>query len=133
MDFNPAMGMATGRCLGLCALVRWQPAAAALERLSTGLGGGTGVLAAAGFDRRSGAGALAVVAGAWTPAVALAGLAPYLLLLLRNTAWPGMAWLAVAMLVGSGLLPLARWNGIGGAEVTGSSVRAAGWRRCWFG
>ena len=28
-------------------------------------------------------------------AVALAGLAPYLLLLLRNTAWPGMAWLAV--------------------------------------
>ncbi|MCB1825660.1 MAG: hypothetical protein KDJ54_14185 [Candidatus Competibacteraceae bacterium] len=58
------------------------------------------------------AGALAVVTGAWVPAVALAGLVPYLLLLPRNTAWPGMAWLAVAMLVGSGLLAggALEWN-----------------------
>ncbi len=51
-----------------------------------------------------GAGVLAVMADAWAPAVALIGLAPYLLLLPRNTAWPGLAWLAVAALVGSGLL-----------------------------
>jgi hypothetical protein len=47
---------------------------------------------------------LGVAAGVWLPAAALAGLVPYLFLLLRNTAWPGMAWLAVAVLAGSGLL-----------------------------
>ncbi|CDH44654.1 hypothetical protein [Candidatus Contendibacter odensensis] len=39
-----------------------------------------------------------------SPAAALAGLSLYLFLLLRNTAWPGMAWLAVATLTASGLL-----------------------------
>ena len=51
--FQPGHRYGDCRCLGLCALVRRQPAAATLERLPTGLGGGTGVLAAAGFDRRS--------------------------------------------------------------------------------
>ncbi|MDS4042237.1 MAG: hypothetical protein RKP20_13775, partial [Candidatus Competibacter sp.] len=45
-----------------------------------------------------------LMVGVWSPAVALAWLALYLLLLLRNTAWPGMAWLAVATLTASGLL-----------------------------
>jgi hypothetical protein len=44
------------------------------------------------------------VTGAWPPAAALGGLALYLFLLLRNTAWPGLAWLAVATLAASGLL-----------------------------
>mgnify|MGYP001295621840 CR=1 FL=1 len=44
------------------------------------------------------------VTGAWSPAAALGGLALYLFLLLRNTAWPGLAWLAVATLMASGLL-----------------------------
>ena len=43
------------------------------------------------------------MAGELSPAVALAGLALYLFLLLRNTAWSGMAWLAVAALTASGL------------------------------
>ncbi|MBL8260316.1 MAG: hypothetical protein JNM60_10945 [Candidatus Competibacteraceae bacterium] len=43
-------------------------------------------------------------AGIFPLAGALAMLAPYLFLLLRNTAWPGMAWLAVAALTASGLL-----------------------------
>ncbi|MFZ4791051.1 MAG: hypothetical protein ACOYMW_09205 [Candidatus Competibacteraceae bacterium] len=40
----------------------------------------------------------------WPLAVAVALLTPYLFLLLRNTAWVGMAWLAVIALTGSGLL-----------------------------
>ena len=50
------------------------------------------------------------LAGAWSLAVALAGLAPYLFLLLANTAWPGLAWLAVAALAGSGLLAGEAWT-----------------------
>ena len=42
--------------------------------------------------------------GAWLPAAALGGLTLYLFLLLRNTAWSGLAWLAVAALTASGLL-----------------------------
>jgi hypothetical protein len=44
------------------------------------------------------------VTGAWPPAAALGGLALYPFLLLRNTTWPGLAWLAVATLTASGLL-----------------------------
>ncbi len=51
-----------------------------------------------------GGGIVGVLAGALTPAALLAALALYLFLLLRNTAWPGMAWLAVAALTASGLL-----------------------------
>jgi hypothetical protein len=112
MDFNPAMGMAIAVAWGYALwfagnlpLPRWnafQPDWAVAPAFWPLLG----------LIVVLGAGALAVVAGAWTPAVALAGLAPYLLLLLRNTAWPGMAWLAVAMLVGSGLLAAGalEWN-----------------------
>ncbi len=41
---------------------------------------------------------------AWSLTMAVALVTPYLFLLLRNTAWVGMAWLAVAALTGSGLL-----------------------------
>jgi hypothetical protein len=41
---------------------------------------------------------------AWPLAIAVALVTPYLFLLLRNTAWVGMAWLAVIALTGSGLL-----------------------------
>ncbi|MFO1424162.1 MAG: hypothetical protein U1F70_11010 [Candidatus Competibacteraceae bacterium] len=51
-----------------------------------------------------GGGVVGVLAGALSPAALLAALALYLFLLLRNTAWPGMAWLAVAALTASGLL-----------------------------
>ena len=51
-----------------------------------------------------GGGVVGVLAGALSPAALLAVLALYLFLLLRNTAWPGLAWLAVAMLTASGLL-----------------------------
>ncbi|WP_295393240.1 hypothetical protein [uncultured Thiodictyon sp.] len=50
------------------------------------------------------------LAGAWSSAAALAGLTPYLFLLLANTAWPGLAWLAVAALAGSGLLAAGTWT-----------------------
>ena len=51
-----------------------------------------------------GGGVVGVLDGALSPAALLAMLALYLFLLLRNTAWPGLAWLAVAMLTASGLL-----------------------------
>jgi hypothetical protein len=51
-----------------------------------------------------GGGVVGVLDGALSLAALLAGLALYLFLLLRNTAWPGMAWLAVGMLTASGLL-----------------------------
>lgn len=70
-----------------------------------------------------------VVAGIWSPAVALAGLTPYLFLLLRNTAWSGMAWLAVAALAGSGLLAGGaldgRWWGRAEAWTLGGGFAAA--------
>ncbi|MBK5966451.1 hypothetical protein CCR95_20830 [Thiocystis minor] len=47
---------------------------------------------------------LGFLAGQLSPAATLALLTPYIWLLLRNTAWPGMAWLAVAALTGSGML-----------------------------
>ncbi|AFL74397.1 hypothetical protein [Thiocystis violascens] len=47
---------------------------------------------------------LGFLAGQLSPAAALALLTPYIWLLLRNTAWSGMAWLAVAALTGSGML-----------------------------
>ncbi|HAO31487.1 MAG TPA: hypothetical protein PLU26_07650 [Candidatus Competibacter sp.] len=57
-------------------------------------------------------GSFGVLTGIFPLAAALAVLAPYLFLLLRNTAWPGMAWSAVGALVASGLLagvPAAGW------------------------
>jgi len=45
-----------------------------------------------------------VLDSALSPAGALAGLALYLFLLLRNTTWPGLAWLAAAALTASVLL-----------------------------
>ncbi|MCC9000779.1 MAG: hypothetical protein LM522_15035, partial [Candidatus Contendobacter sp.] len=56
-------------------------------------------------------GAVGLMAGKLSSVAALAGLALYLFLLLRNTAWPGMAWLAVATLTASGLLAATGWNG----------------------
>ena len=72
-----------------------------------------------------GAGAVAVAAGAWVPAVALAGLAPYLFLLLRNTAWTGMAWLAVAVLAASGLLAagVPTWDWLRGDHGFSAAIR----------
>jgi hypothetical protein len=60
-----------------------------------------------------GGGVIGVLAGALVPAALLAVLALYLFLLLRNTAWPGMAWLAVATLTASGLLASGalEWSG----------------------
>ncbi|QQS54896.1 MAG: hypothetical protein IPM89_03390 [Candidatus Competibacteraceae bacterium] len=62
-----------------------------------------------------GAGAVAVTAGSWSPAVGLAGLAPYLFLLSRNTDWSGIGWLAVAALTAGGLLvtDVPVWNWLG--------------------
>ena len=59
-----------------------------------------------------------VMVGAWSPAGALTMLAPYLFLSLRNTAWSGMAWLAVAALAGSGWLAggALDWRGWGWAD-----------------
>ncbi len=54
--------------------------------------------------------AIELKSGELIPATALAGLALYLFLLLRNTAWPGMAWLAVATLTLSGLLAVTHWD-----------------------
>lgn len=51
-----------------------------------------------------GGGAVGVLAGVLAPAGWLGGLALYLLLLLRNSAWPGLVWLAVAALTASGLM-----------------------------
>lgn len=51
-----------------------------------------------------GGSAFGVAAGVLSSAVALAMVSPYLFLLLRTTAWPGMAWLAVATLTASGLV-----------------------------
>ncbi|WP_295402455.1 hypothetical protein [uncultured Thiocystis sp.] len=55
------------------------------------------------------------LAGQFSPAAALALLTPYVWLLLRNTAWPGMAWLAVAALTGSGMLAtgILSWQPLG--------------------
>ena len=50
---------------------------------------------------------------AWSLGIAVALVTPYLFLLLRNTAWVGMAWLAVAALTGSGLLAVAALTGSG--------------------
>ena len=60
-------------------------------------------------------GALGLSAGALSPAAVALGAAFYLLLLLRNTAWPGMAWLAVASLTASGVLAsgASEWSGWG--------------------
>lgn len=49
-------------------------------------------------------GIVGVLAGVLAPTTLLAALALYLFLLPRNTAWPGLTWLAVAMLTASGLL-----------------------------
>lgn len=48
--------------------------------------------------------AAGVFAGLLAPATALAGLASLLFLLLGNTVWPGVAWLAVGALAASGLV-----------------------------
>ena len=57
-------------------------------------------------------GAVGLMTQELSSAAALAGLALYLFLLLRNTAWPGMAWLAVATLTASGLLAATGWDGL---------------------
>ncbi len=51
-----------------------------------------------------GGGTVGLLDGVLSLAGLLAGVSLYLFLLLRNTAWPGMAWLAVATLTASGLL-----------------------------
>lgn len=48
------------------------------------------------------ASALGVWTNAWPPAVGGLAVALYLFLLLRNSAWPGLAWLAVGLLTVSG-------------------------------
>ena len=60
-----------------------------------------------------GGGVIGVLAGVLSPAALLAMLALYLFLLLRNTTWPGLAWLAVATLTASGLLAggALEWSG----------------------
>ncbi|HRX62520.1 MAG TPA: hypothetical protein P5260_15090 [Candidatus Competibacter sp.] len=66
-----------------------------------------------------------LITSVWSPAAALGLLAPYLFLLLRNTAWPGMAWLAVATLTVSGLLigmDLRGWNLLSGSRDVGAVV-----------
>ncbi len=72
-----------------------------------------------------GASGLAVAANAWSPAVALAGLAPYLFLLLRNTAWPGIGWLAVGTLMASGLLVagMPPWDWLNGDRGFAAALR----------
>ncbi|MBK7541024.1 MAG: hypothetical protein IPI57_04255 [Candidatus Competibacteraceae bacterium] len=68
---------------------------------------------------------LGFTTGVLSLAAALAALTPYLFLLLRNTAWPGMAWLAVATLTVSGLLAgngATGWNPL----VNGYGVVASG-------
>ncbi|PIE83583.1 MAG: hypothetical protein CSA09_01705 [Candidatus Contendobacter odensis] len=52
---------------------------------------------------------LILVADAWPLEAASAGLALYCFLLLRNTAWPGVAWLAVGLLTLSGLSVSINW------------------------
>jgi hypothetical protein len=72
---------------------------------------------------------------AFSLAAALAMLAPYLFLLLRNTAWPGMAWLAVAALTVSGLLAgieLEWWRGRGAGAVIGGCAAALVWLNLLF-
>ncbi len=53
------------------------------------------VLSGAGFG---------FIAGIYSPATALAMLTPYLVLMWRDTAWPGITWLAIGALTASGLL-----------------------------
>lgn len=77
--------------------------------------------------------------GAFPLAAALAGLTPYLFLLLRNSAWPGLAWLAVATLTASGLLAgvaLEWWSplpgGRGAGAVVGGCIAALVWLNLLF-
>ena len=76
---------------------------------------------------------------AFSLAAALAILAPYHFLLLRNTVWPGMAWLAVATLTAGGLLagiepewwdPLS--DGRGAGAVLGGCAVALVWLNLLF-
>ncbi|HCK81781.1 MAG TPA: hypothetical protein PK880_08665 [Candidatus Competibacter sp.] len=69
---------------------------------------------------------LGFTAGVLSLAAALAALTPYLFLLLRNTAWPGMAWLAVATLTVSGLLAVGDATGWS-PPVNGHGVVASGY------
>ncbi len=57
-----------------------------------------------GLANLLGGGIVGVLGGALSLGTLLGALAVYGFLLLRNTAWPGMTWLAVAMLTASGLL-----------------------------
>ncbi|MEI2772270.1 MAG: hypothetical protein V9G98_16575 [Candidatus Competibacter sp.] len=62
-------------------------------------------------------------------------MAPYLFLLLRNTAWPGMAWLAVATLTVSGLLigmDLRGWNLLSGSRDVGAVVGGCAAALVWL-
>ncbi|MDG4594945.1 MAG: hypothetical protein P9F75_04505 [Candidatus Contendobacter sp.] len=72
-----------------------------------------------------GGGVVGVLAGALSPAALLAALALYLFLLLRNTAWPGMAWLAVAALTASGLLASGalEWSWWGRGQGQAATIR----------
>jgi hypothetical protein len=85
-----------------------------------------------------GGGTVGVMTGAFSPAAAFAGLTPYLFLLLRNTAWPGLAWLAVATLTASGLLASlaleGEWltGGRGMAAVSGENIAALVWLNLLF-
>jgi len=81
---------------------------------------------------------IGVLTGVWSPAAALAGLALYLLLLQSNTAWPGLPWLAVAALAGSGLLAagVLEWTwwdlGLGRPAPSGEFAAALLWVNLLF-
>ena len=69
-----------------------------------------------------GGGVFGVMSGVLSPAVGLVAVALYLFLVLRNTAWPGMAWLAVGTLTAVGLFAgadLAWWSSA--ADLSGLS------------
>ncbi|MDS4057436.1 MAG: hypothetical protein RKP73_02530, partial [Candidatus Contendobacter sp.] len=78
-----------------------------------------------GLASVGGGGVVGVLAGALSPAALLAVLALYLFLLLRNTAWPGMAWLAVAALTASGLLASGalEWSWWGRGQGQAATIR----------
>ena len=79
-------------------------------------------------------GVIGALAGALSPAGLLAVLALYLFLLLRNTAWPGLAWLAVAMLTASGLLASGalEWVWWGRDDTLSATIRGTAIALAWL-
>ena len=81
-----------------------------------------------------GGGIVGVWDGALASAALLAVLALYLFLLLRNTAWPGLAWLAVATLTASGLLASGalEWVWWGRADTLSATIRGTAIVLAWL-